>query len=149
MSAVQTESPPVSRARLYGILLFLLVSGTLMLIAPLVNFIQLVAALKAQPDEISFDKGVYYLFGGGLTFLLVFLWAAYGLATNKALSKQNEKLAFTALGISLALIFILPIVVDKGVAENLTTNGYVVCAAKSTQWLQNKTIVYLKNKPCE
>lgn len=133
----------------YGIILLLFVVGVVMVAVPISALHDMLTQIDSQSEMVVFEKGAFYLFGGGLLLILLFIWVTYALITNKPLPKKLEKMGFTVLGVCLALIFIVPITLHMAVEQNMIDKGYVICEAKSTQWLHVRTIVYTKTLPCD
>lgn len=136
----------MTNVQLYSILLAFLAAGLISTYFPISSSIHLVDAIKSHSDKISFEKGSYYLFGGGLILIIVPIWAIYTLAINQ---KHNEKF-FRRMMIFLAVcfisIFILPQIMSVSVGDYLGKRGYTYCDKLSRQWLFNRTMVYTKNK---
>jgi len=53
--------------KLIGILLIFLLVGFIFIFFPIYSSFNLLSAIASGSDRIAFDKGAYYLFGGGLS----------------------------------------------------------------------------------
>lgn len=140
-----TLSMPV----LFGVFVAFLLLGVLMCTWPTITLMDMLEAINHRADLIAFDKGAYYLFGGGLFFIILSVGAAISFKVKNISPKKYASVYGTLLLISLALVFIIPHVVHLMVDESMTSKGYSLCEVKSTQWLHAKTIVYTKSLPCD
>ena len=111
--------------------------------------LEMLTEIKAQSKYITLDKGAYYLFGGGLFFLLMSLIVPVGHLVPDSKAKKYSKYFMTLMLASVALVFILPHAVHYFTEKHVFADGYEICEARSKQWLHAKTIVYSKVKPCE
>lgn len=120
-----------------------------MCIWPILTMLDMLETISQRADFITFDKGAYYLFGGGLFFIILSVGAAISFKVKNISPKKYASVYGTLLLTSLALVFIIPHVVHLMVDENMASKGYSLCEAKSTQWLHARTIVYAKALPCD
>ncbi len=146
----------MTNLKLYVILIAFLLIGIIFTYNPIHVFIQLMQTIQSQADKIAFDKGAYYLFGGGLLFTVGPLWVLFILslsinnpeATKKlstAKAKSVQRVVYAFFWVCLASTFILPHVMSIGVGNYLENRGYTYCDKLSRQWLFNRTMVYTKN----
>jgi hypothetical protein len=138
--------PPV---KLSGILLVFFIIGLLMTIWSVVTLIDMVNAINEEAEYVTFDKGAYYLFGGGLFFVVMSLGSYLSFFIHDSWAKTYTKSIGLSMVACLILVFIIPNIVHSYISQNLKSTGYAICEAKSSQWLHVKTIVYSKGKNCE
>ncbi len=123
--------------------------GLLMTIRPVVTLIDMVNAVYEEAEYVTFDKGAYYLFGGGLFFVVMSLGSYLSFFIRDAWAKTYAKTIGLSMIVSLILVFIIPNMVQGYIGQNLESTGYAICEAESSQWLHVKTIVYSKGTTCE
>lgn len=133
----------------YGFVFLLFVVGVVMVAVPVDALLDMHSQIESQSELVVVKKGALYLFGGGLLLIILFIWVTYAMISGKPLPKKFEKIGFAIFGVCLALIFVIPTTLHLAVEQNLTDKGYVICEAKSTQWLHVRTIVYTKTLPCD
>lgn len=140
------EEKPISTGTAYGIFFVFFVIGVVSVFVPIYFFIDMFMQISTKQDQITLDKGIYFLFGGGAFFVL----AGLGIFVTRLfkVSEKIEKFIVTLMIISIFLIFALPQIVHFSVANYLEEEGYQVCPEKSHRWLFVVTIVYTKSLPC-
>jgi len=129
-----------------------LILGVALVVWPIWTMLDMLNSLNDQAEYVSFDKGAYYLFGGGICFLTFSLGTIFGYIFRNLNKQQLEifkKTFYTLIVIGLVTIFTLPHAVEYYVDDLLIKNGYSICEARSSQWLHAKTVVYSLKKPCE
>jgi len=147
----------MSNLKLNGILLIFLFIGIVFIFFPIYSSVHLLSAIASGSDKIAFDKGAYYLFGGGLLFIVGPIWVLLLLAFGKkqtepvkkmggAETQRVQRVVYTFLGVCLASSLILPHIMSIGVGNYLEKRGYTYCDNLSRQWLFNRTMVYTKSK---
>lgn len=134
--------------KLVGILSVFLVIGILMMVWSVSSMVELGQVISQQAEEITFDKGAYYLFGGGLFFLVLSLGSFISFFIRDELAAIYARSIGIFMLVSLVLVFLLPGVVHRHVDQTMEQGGYSICMAKSSQWLFVKTVVYSKKSPC-
>ena len=141
------EEKPISIGTAYGILFVFFVMGVVSVFVPIDFFIEMFKQISTNQDQITLDKGVYYLFGGGAFFILM----VFGLFITRVFkaSENFEKFIVTLMIINIFLIFVLPQIVHFSVSTYLEGQGYQICREKSWRWLNVVKIVYVKELPCD
>lgn len=129
-----------------GLLTFFTVLGVVLILVPVEFFKDLLTQITERSEEVVFDKGIYYMFGGGVFFLLLVL--SFFLVKVLKVSENVEKIFVALIFISIILVFALPQIMHYSVGNYLENEGYRVCEEKSTRWLHAVTIVYTKTLPC-
>ena len=140
------EEKPISIGLAYSILFVFFVIGIISVFIPINFFIDMFMQISSRQEQITLDKGVYYLFGGGVFFVLMGL----GIFVSKVfkVSEKVEKIIVALMIVSIFLIFALPQLVHVSVESYVENEGYQVCREKSHRWLFVVTIVYTKTIPC-
>lgn len=101
--------------------------------------------LILSPSSISFNKGVFYMFGVGVSLsVLVYAMIIESVLKKNLSKKSNNVLTKTAI-FGVAIMFLLPQVVHYSIAHYLEGQGYEVCHEASHQWLHSRTIVFVNN----
>ena len=141
----QVQNHP-SPLKIYSILAAFAALGFVSIFVSINLFIDLLTQIFESREQIVFDKGVYYLFGGGLFFVLV----VFGFFMVKVLkvSDRFQRIFVAIMALSLILTFALPQIIHFSVESNLENKNYQICEEKSTRWLHAVTIVYTKTLPC-
>ena len=135
----------LSNLKLVGILLAFFLLGIISAYFPINSSIHLFKAIQSNSDIISFDKGAFYLFGGGLIFIAAPLWILYLYITKKDKADKLQHFMMIFFGVAFLLIFILPQIMSSSVGNLLEKRGYNYCKKQSRQWLFVNTMVYTKN----
>ncbi len=142
---IQVETQP-STLKIYSILIVFASIGLVSIFISISSFIDLLSQIFHSREQIIFDKGAYYLFGGGLFFVLLVL--GFFIVKKLKVSDKFQKIFVAIMALSLILTFTLPQIIHISVENNLENKNYQVCVEKSTQWLHAVTIVYTKKLPC-
>lgn len=146
----------MTNLKLYGILLAFLIIGIIMTFVPIYDSVHLLNAIERHSDIIVFEKGSYYLLGGGLLFTIGITWIFYLLLftnekgkttqqVDKAYTQRIQRNTYIFIAVCMSTMFILPHIVSIGVGDYLENRGYTYCDKLSRQWLFNRTMVYTKN----
>lgn len=126
------------------------VAGLWSLYVPIRSSIELQHAIASHAEKIPFDKGAYYLFGGGLYVTGTLLLLLYGYLVKQV--KPNKVLASIItvwFFFSIISIPILPQILSVGVGNYLENNEYTYCEKLSHQWTFVRTMVYTKKGGCK
>jgi len=142
----QVQDHP-SPLKIYSILAAFAALGLVSIFVSINVFIDLLTQIFENRDQIVFDKGVYYLFGGGLFFVVVVL--GFFMVKVLRVTDKIQKILVALMALSLVLTFALPQIIHISVEKNLENKNYQICEEKSTRWLHAVTIVYTKTLPCE
>lgn len=145
MDAEKTVSMKTGYALGFGFLLL----GILMIALPLIELVDMLSEIRSDSEFITLDLGVYYFFGGGVFFIVMVVGLVYPKLFNKQLSPGVEKLLIFLFLSGITLMFILPYAMQTIIDEYMHNNRYIVCEAKSSQWLHVRTIVYTKSLSCD
>ncbi len=140
---------PVSMGKAYAIAISFFLLGILMMILTVAELSEMVGEILNEARLVTLNIGMYYLFGGGLFFVVMVIGLVYPKLFKKQLPRGVEKLLIFLFLSGIVLMFALPHVVHAYVDGYLQNNHYVICEAKSTQWLHVRTIVYTKALPCD
>ena len=135
---------PMSPIKFYGIMLAFLLVGLVGIYFPVSSSLHLLEAISSHSDKIAFEKGAYYLFGGGLILTIIPIWAVYALVSNQKHNEKFFRVMVTFLGVCFISIFILPRIMSSSIGDYLENRGYTYCDKQSRQWLLNRTLVYTK-----
>lgn len=144
MNAPAQDHP--SQLKIYSILTAFAALGFVSIFVSINVFVDLLTRISEDRQQIVFDKGVYYLFGGGLFFVLV----VFGFFAVKVLkvSDRFQKSLVVFMALSIAVTFLLPHIIHTSVENNLVSKNYQICKEKSSRWLHAVTIVYTRTLPC-
>jgi len=101
--------------------------------------------LIATPESISFEKGVFYLLGVGISLgaLLAFMLIEV-IKKKPPTDHVSKKIGRVAL-LGVVLMLLLPHAVQYGIENYLEPKGYGICDSASYQWLHHRIIVYTNN----
>ena len=143
------QEKTISKFQLVGILLIFFVFGVIMFIWPILSALDMLKEINTHAKFITLEKGVYYAFGVGVFFLVFVLGIVIANFVKDSMAKVYGKYYGMSLIVSVAITFVLPQVVHFVTEKYVFDNNYVVCEARSTQWLYIKTIVYTKSLPCD
>jgi len=139
-----------SSLKLVGLLLIFLILGVAMFSWPVFFTVNLYEAFKNHKEIIEFEEGVYYLFGGGLFFIVISMGSGVAFIFKKDyVAATYVKIVIALMGLSLVLFFVLPSLAHSYVDDIFTKNGYSMCESKSRQWMFVRTFVYSTRQPCE
>jgi len=102
--------------------------------------------LSNHSDNISFNKGAFYLLGASIGLASIVFAGIYesglGHTLSKALGSTITKVALAGL----IIMLVLPHVTHYFVSSAVESDGYSICDAASHQWLYSKTIVFTRNE---
>ena len=140
---------PISMRKAYLIATSFFLLGALMMTLTIAELLDMLGEIRNEDTLVTLDMGMYYLFGGGLFFFVMVIGVEYPKLFNKPLPRGIDKFLALLLLSGIVLMFVLPHVVYAFVDDYLQNNHYVICEAKSTQWLHVRTIVYTKTLPCD
>ena len=145
-----TQLPNPSKTTLYGGLAFLIVFTVISLVYFFMELIDLSQAVTALPQVYYFNKGAFYLPGVVIGLSVLIFAIIYESVLRKLLTKKLASLLTrTGFG-AVALMFILPHIVEYAVNRHFENNNYYLCNEASHQWLRSKTIAYTRDKAvCE
>jgi len=139
-----------SSLKLVGLLLIFLILGVAMISWPIFLTINLYEAFSNHKEIIEFEEGVYYLFGGGLFFIVMSMGSGVAFLFKKDyVATTYIKIIVALMGLSLVLFFVLPSLAHSYADDIFTKNGYSMCESKSRQWLFVRTFVYSTKQPCD
>ncbi|HED16068.1 MAG TPA: DUF1240 domain-containing protein [Gammaproteobacteria bacterium] len=142
-SQIKGQPSPI---KIYSILAAFAALGLVSIFVSINVFIDLLTQIFENRDQIVFDKGVYYLFGGGLFFVVVVL--GFFMVKVLKVTDKIQKILVALMALSLVLTFALPQIIHISVENNLENKNYQICEEKSSRWLHAVTIVYTKTLPC-
>lgn len=143
------QSKKMAPLALFGVFLLFLGVGLVMLVWPIISMLDTMEEINTQAEFITFDKGAFYLFGGGAFFVVMTVGSAISFYIKDRYARKYTTIIIVLIVMSLSLIFILPHLVHAIVEDTVAEKGYVVCEARSTQWLHARVIVYTKKLPCD
>lgn len=144
---------PASNLKLIAILTAFFLIGTAMFGWSVVSAMDMLEEIYSHARYITLNKGVYYLFGGGLFFLVMVLGVPIGYIigyfVDDRYAKTYGKIYAILMIVSVVIAFVLPQAVHYFTEKYVFDNGYVVCEEKSYQWLHARKIVYARTLPCD
>jgi hypothetical protein len=95
-------------------------------------------------EVIEFDKGALYSLGAGIGLLVLAIVAVQVGWFNRPLSKR-QNMYFTRVALaSIVLMLALPQIGHYFINNYMMKRGYSVCQAASHQWMNARTIIYIK-----
>jgi len=101
--------------------------------------------LIATPPSIAYNKGIFYMLGGGIGLGALVIGMIVEIWNKKPRSDRNaQRVARTAIS-GVVIMFVLPQVAHYAVANYLEPRGYEVCGEASYQWLHYQDIIYTNN----
>ena len=106
---------------------------------------QLYAQLAENGPVIVFDKGVFYLLGGGSGIAILTLYMFYEGVLKLPLTEKVAKILTNSLIVSVSVMFVLPHIVHYPVESYLEGRGYNICEQASYRWFAYRKIVYVSN----
>ena len=142
-------TPGVSRPVAALILLaFLAVAVTCMML-PAISFFEMIGRISSKANSILINKGVYYLFGGGLALSILLVDGVYNTLLRRKIPEKIKKIVSIIALSGLALVVTLPLAVHHLSAYVLEKRDYEVCESASSQWLFVRDIVYTRPGVCD
>ncbi len=144
-----TEPKKLTKLQLAGLLIVFFIIGLVMLVFPVMEFKHMISDINARSEYIILDKGMYYLPGGGLLFLLISLIPLIAWFVKDSAANKFGKIFFYSMIGCVVGAFILPYLVEMHYDQKIRNMGYFVCEARSYQWLHAKKIVYTRKMPCK
>jgi hypothetical protein len=139
---IEDRDRPSTIIRITGPLLFAFM-GIPALLWFGVNLYTITDEILSSSSIVVFDKGVFYMLGVGLGALILTYVAGYEYWLDKPLTKRLNILCTKMALISVAVLILFPQVSHFFLNRHLVNNSYTVCREASTQWLHDRTIVYI------
>ena len=138
-----TEKPSLLMQYITTLMLILMMVGAFVWFG--ITLIDTAQQIYLRPTSISFNKGVFYMFGAGIGLGVLVVAMITEVVLKKHLSKRlNAFLTKVAIS-GVIIIFLLPQVVHYLIADYLEGQGYEVCHEASHQWLHSRTIVFVND----
>ncbi|MCL7422011.1 MAG: hypothetical protein M8364_14015 [Methylobacter sp.] len=106
---------------------------------------QLYAQIAENGPVIVFDKGVFYLLGGGSGIAILTLYMFYEGVLKLPLTEKVAKILTNSLIGSVSVMFVLPHIVHYPVESYLEGRGYNICEQASYRWFAYREIAYVSN----
>ena len=106
---------------------------------------QLYAQIAENGPVIVFDKGVFYLLGGGSGIAILTLYMFYEGVLKLPLTEKVAKILTNSLIGSVSVMFVLPHIVHYPVESYLEGRGYTICEQASYRWFAYREIAYVSN----
>lgn len=110
-----------------------------------ISFVGLFSQLIEGVPVISFDKGSMYMFGGGLTLLVLSAGGVVQGLFQIKLTQKKEKLFVRLIVVSLMFMFVFPHLAHYVVDKQTNRKSYTICDGATYRWFFHAKLFYTKN----